>query len=85
MTFEQELLIKENKAREEGRAEGRVEGRVEGRKEGHTEGREEIIRLLHEHGKSAEVIAQDTGLSKDEINCILEKLAETNSQKNIDR
>ena len=65
MTLEQEILIRENNAR--------------------NEGREEIIRLLHEHGKSAEVIAQDTGLSKDEINCILEKLAETNSQKNIDR
>ena len=67
MTFEQELLIKENKAREEGRAEGREEGR------------EEIIWLLHKHGKPAEVIAKDTGLSEAEVISVLEKMPETMS------
>ena len=68
MTFEQELLIKENKAREEGRAEGLEEGRVEGR----AEGRAGIVRWMREHGRSVEEIAENTGLSETEIAAFLE-------------
>ena len=60
MTFEQELLIKENKAREEGRVEGRAEGRAG------------IVRWMREHGRSVEEIAENTGLSETEIAAFLE-------------
>ena len=59
------------KGREEGRAEGRAEGRVEGLAEGETIGRNEekirIAKVLKEEGVDFLMIANATGLSKNEI------------------
>ena len=61
----------EAKGREEGRAEGRAEGRVEGLAEGETIGRNEekirIAKVLKEEGVDFLMIANATGLSKNEI------------------
>ena len=62
MTFEQELLIEANRAREEERAE--------------------MIRRMYEHGIAIDEIVKIADLTEEEVNCILEKFAETNSQKN---
>ena len=59
MTLEQEILIKENKAREEGREEGIAQGRAE------------IIRRMHANGRSNEEIARDTGLTEAEVAALL--------------
>ena len=65
MTLEQEILIKENKAREEGReegiAQGREEGIAQGREEGIAQGRAEIILRMHANGRSIEENARHTG------------------------
>ena len=51
----------------EGRAEGIAEGRVEGRAEGRAEGFMEVAKKMLDKGMSAEVVADMTGLSLDEI------------------
>ena len=71
------MLLSEirDEGREEGRAEGREEGRAEGlaegREEGLTEGREiereDLIRRIAGNGKSAEEIAEMTGLPLDTV------------------
>ena len=57
--------------RDEGREEGRAEGLAEGREEGLTEGREiereYLIRRIAGNGKSAEEIAEMTGLPLDTV------------------
>ena len=57
--------------RDEGREEGRAEGLAEGREEGLTEGREiereDLIRRIAGNGKSAEEIAEMTGLPLDTV------------------
>ncbi len=58
----------------EGREEGRAEGRAEGIKEGKEQGRKEalldIARNFKQSGIPIDVIAQNTGLSIDEINSL---------------
>ena len=51
----------------EGRAEGIAEGRVEGRAEGRAEGFMEVAKKMLDKGMSAEVVADMTGLSLDEV------------------
>ena len=72
------VILRDNieTARIEGRIEGREEGRIEGREEGLAEGREEGIeenkretaRKMKALGMTADVIAQVTGLSVEEVN-----------------
>ena len=72
---EEGLAEGREEGREEGLAEGREDGLAEGRKEGREEGREEgklesqrqIAANLKKQGFSAQVIAECTGLSPDEI------------------
>lgn len=52
---------------EDGLARGREEGRLEGRREAGHEKSLEIARNLKAHGISLEIIAQSTGLSREEI------------------
>ena len=74
MTLEQEILIKEAKAREEGRAEWLEEGRAEWLEEGRAEGRREekleIAKNFKDNGVDLSVIVKSTGLSEE----IVEKL-----------
>ena len=51
----------------EGRAEGRKEGREEGRAEGRAEAMSEIAKRMRELGTPADIIAQATGLTPEEI------------------
>ena len=51
----------------EGRAEGRAEGIAEGRVEGRAEGFMEVAKKMLDKGMSAEVVADMTGLSLDEV------------------
>ena len=53
--------------RAEGRAEGIAEGKLEGRAEGEAEMKRQIAANLKKAGLPIEVIAQNTGLSEDEI------------------
>lgn len=61
--------------RVEGKAEGRVEGRVEGiakgRAEGIIEGKQEIARKMKLSGMDTDMIADFTGLSREEIAALL--------------
>ena len=61
----------EKAALERGREEGREKGREEGREEGLVKGREEArlesARKLTQMGVAAEIIAEATGLSIEEI------------------
>ena len=60
-----------NTAKKEGKEEARAEGRKEGRKEGLAEGKAEAnmdnARMMKAKGFSAEVIAEITGLTIEEI------------------
>ena len=72
MTYAQEILVRESKAREEGEAKGRIEGRAEGRVEGKAEGRAEgalrtVISLLHKGRLTEAEAAEETGMSLDEF------------------
>ena len=53
--------------RAEGIAEGRAEGIAEGRVEGRAEGFMEVAKKMLDKGMSAEVVADMTGLSLDEV------------------
>ena len=53
--------------RAEGRAEGIAEGRAEGIAEGRAEGFMEVAKKMLDKGMSAEVVADMTGLSLDEV------------------
>ena len=53
--------------RDEGREEGRAEGREEGLTEGREIEREDLIRRIAGNGKSAEEIAEMTGLPLDTV------------------
>ena len=55
------------RGREEGREKGREEGLVKGREEGREEARLESARKLKQMGVAAEIIAEATGLSPEEI------------------
>ena len=57
----------EAKGREEGRAEGLAEGRAEGLAEGRNEEKIRIAKVLKEEGIDFLMIANATGLSKNEI------------------
>ena len=57
----------EAKGREEGRAEGRVEGLAEGETIGRNEEKIRIAKVLKEEGVDFLMIANATGLSKNEI------------------
>jgi predicted transposase/invertase (TIGR01784 family) len=61
----------------EGKAEGRIEGRAEGRAEGKAEGlaemekfRREIAKNQLKRGVSIDIVIEDTGLSREEIEAI---------------
>ena len=54
-------------ARIEGLEIGRQEGRQEGRQKGLEEGKQEVARNLKICGVSIDIIAQSTGLSREEI------------------
>ena len=56
-----------NTAKLEGHAEGRAESRAESRAEGRAEGKLEDARNLKQLGVSIDIIAQATGLSREEI------------------
>ncbi|MEE1100605.1 MAG: hypothetical protein U0K86_03890 [Agathobacter sp.] len=51
-TFDRQITMEREEAREEGRAEGREEGRAEGREEGRAEGREEGRAEGREEGRA---------------------------------
>jgi predicted transposase YdaD len=53
--------------REEGREEGKKEGRQEGKKEGRQEEKLEIAQKMKNRGLSVSQIAEDTGLSVEEV------------------
>ena len=55
------------RGREKGREEGREEGLVKGREEGREEARLESARKFKQLGVAAEIIAEATGLSIEEI------------------
>ena len=83
MNTERDTYNQIESARESGREEGREEGRKEGKEEGIKKGREEgskderskiainLIRL----DASCEIIAQATGLSKEEISRLKNELS----------
>ncbi len=54
----------------EGRAEGRAEGIKEGKEQGRKEAQQDIARNFKQSGIPIDVIAQNTGLSIDEINSL---------------
>ena len=56
--------------REEGRAEGRAEGIKEGKEQGRKEAQLDIARNFKQSGIPIDVIAQNTGLSIEEINSL---------------
>ena len=60
-------LQKRAKGEAKGREEGRVEGLAEGRAEGRNEEKIRIAKVLKEEGVDFLVIANATGLSKNEI------------------
>ena len=64
MTYEQELLIAANKAREEGVSEGRSKERAE------------TVHRMAQQSFSASEIARATGLSEDEVASMLQSLIE---------
>ena len=71
MTLEQEILIKEarakRKGREEGRIEGREEGLAEGREEGLSVGRQDAIRnLMNNMNLTADQAMDAIGIPKSE-------------------
>ena len=67
MNDEKRLRSEYNTARRMGMEEGREKGREEGRKEGREEARVESARKLKQMGVAAEIIAEATGLSIEEI------------------
>ncbi len=83
MTFEYMLKERERKGIEQGRAEGRAEGHAAGLSEGRSEGeaiglkkgrsegaaqkQREIAKNLKHAGISVDVIAENTGLTAEEI------------------
>ena len=67
MNDEKRLRSEYNTARRMGLEEGREKGREEGRKEGREEARVESARKLKQMGVAAEIIAEATGLSIEEI------------------
>ena len=54
----------------EGRAEGRAEGIKEGKEQGRKEAQQDIARNFKQSGIPIDVIAQNTGLSIEEINSL---------------
>ena len=71
MTFEYMLKERERKGIEQGRAEGHAAGLSEGRSEGLVEGaaqkQREIAKNFKHAGIPIEVIAENTGLTAEEI------------------
>jgi predicted transposase/invertase (TIGR01784 family) len=54
-------------AKKEGREQGKLEGRKEGREEGKLEERIEIARRFKQKGIDIDIIAETTGLSREEL------------------
>ena len=58
------------KGRAEGRVEGRVEGRAEGRVEGEQQRSRDIARRLVQRGLPLDLIAEDTGLTVEQVQAL---------------
>ncbi|WP_031431149.1 Rpn family recombination-promoting nuclease/putative transposase [Methylomicrobium agile] len=68
------LELGKAKGREEGRAEGKEQGRAEGKEEGLYEAKKQIALKLHASGMDQDAIANLTGLSKPDIQQIVQNL-----------
>ena len=67
MTFEYMLKERERIGIEQGRAEGHAAGLSEGRSEGAAQEKREIAKNLKHAGIPVDVIAENTGLTAEEI------------------
>ena len=83
-TFDRQIMLEREDAREEGiamgRAEGRQEGRAEGRQEGSTKKAKKIAQKMLKANKPLEEIIEFTELSMDELVKLKEETAKTASK-----